>query len=111
MSTPQPSDVWLAYTSCGSRDDAKKLAAALLQDKLVACANIFADHLAVYEWQGSVEEEAETGMLLKTTYACLAALEKRLLELHQYDTPAFLAWPADRASPAFAKWIKDSVLK
>ena len=39
---------------------AAAIARALVEQRLVACVNLLPGALAIYEWEGSVEQESET---------------------------------------------------
>ncbi len=109
--SPDPSSrpVWLALTTAPGAAEARRIAAALLEERLAACANIVPGLLSVYRWQGRIHQDSEVLLLLKTTADALSALETRLLELHPYDTPEFLAFEAGAGSAAYLDWVADSV--
>ena len=88
---------------------ARKLAKAALQARLVACANLIPRIESHYRWQNKLETSAEVLLILKTTRARLAALEKLILSKHPYDTPEFVVLPVNRISRRYAQWLCGSV--
>lgn len=96
----------IVYITCKSPEEAKRIAAAAVEKRLAACANIFPPHQSVYEWDGAVQNEAETAMILKTTDERFDALKAEILSLHSYDVPCIVAVAADKAHGPFAEWIK-----
>jgi periplasmic divalent cation tolerance protein len=88
---------------------ARKLARAALAARLIACANLIPKIESHYRWQGKIESGAEVLLVLKTTTARLAALEKLLLARHPYDTPEFLVLPIRRGNRRYLDWVKQSV--
>lgn len=103
MNTPEgPALVW-----CPFPDEASAAAAAkcLLDERLIACANIINGMRSLYEWNGERGEATETGMLLKTNAALMKQAIARLGELHPYDEPAILGWCCDSATPGTAAWL------
>ena len=60
-------------------------------------------------WQGRVEEDEETLLLVKTTLAAYPALERRVRELHPYDVPEVLALPVAAGFGPYLEWLKRSV--
>ena len=60
---------------------ARKLARAALKAKLIACANFIPKIESHYWWRGKIESGAEVLMLLKTTKAKLAKLERLILSV------------------------------
>lgn len=88
---------------------AEDLAAKLLQQGLIACANLVPGVRSLYLWKGKVEDDREWLMVLKTDEAHYAALEAKLLELHPYDTPEVLALPVQAGAPAYLDWLTGSL--
>ena len=84
---------------------ARQLAQAALGARLIACANLVPKIESHYWWRGKIERGAEVLLILKTTSARLAALEKLVLELHPYDTPEFLALPLSGGNRRYLAWL------
>lgn len=100
---------WLALSTAPDGAAAERLARALVRERLAACVNLVRGVRSVYRWQGRIEEDGETLLLMKTTAAGLGALRRRLLVLHPYDTPEFLAFEVGEGSPEYLRWVADSV--
>jgi periplasmic divalent cation tolerance protein len=81
------------------------MCSALLDEGLIACANMLPDMHSLYTWNGERGESRETGALLKTDAALLDKAIARLGELHPYDEPAIVGWRCDAALPATAAWL------
>lgn len=94
----------LLYTPCASAEEAKTIANTLLEEKLIACANIVGTGTSLYHWDGQLAESTETYLICKTTQALARKASERLAELHSYDCPAILTLPAT-ANTAFASWV------
>jgi periplasmic divalent cation tolerance protein len=88
---------------------ARKLASAVLNARLAACANLVPRVESHYWWQGRLESSAEVLILFKTTKARLKALEKLVTGRHPYDTPEFVVLPLPTGSKRYLDWIKTSV--
>jgi periplasmic divalent cation tolerance protein len=88
---------------------ARRLARAALQARLVACANLVPRIQSHYWWQGKIESAAEVLLVLKTTKARLAKLEKLILAEHPYDTPEFLVLPLRAGTARYLDWLAGSV--
>lgn len=101
------SAVALVYTLFGSAEAAERVARQLLDERLIACANMLAPAVSLYEWNGGVERAHEVPVLFKTAAARRDALMDRLAQLHDYDVPAILALPVEAAAPVFGKWVAD----
>ena len=86
---PAAALIWCPFPD---HDAANAAVGKLLDEKLVACANVLPGVTSLFAWNGGREESAECGVLLKTTAALLDAAMTRLSELHTYDTPAIAGW-------------------
>ncbi|HWK41063.1 MAG TPA: divalent-cation tolerance protein CutA [Croceibacterium sp.] len=95
----------LIWSPFADEASAATAAAQLLDEGLVACANILPPMRSLYMWQGERGEASEVGVLFKTDAALLERATARLAEIHPYDTPAVLGWRADTAAPATQDWL------
>ena len=84
---------------------ARRLARAALNARLIACANLVPKIESHYWWQGKIESGNEVLMIMKTTAARLAALEKLILAKHPYDTAEFLAFRLTGGTKRYLNWI------
>ncbi len=104
MEAMGPALIWCSFADAGS---AERAAGQLLDEGLVACANILPPMRSLYRWRGERGAGVETGVLFKTNAALLERATGRLAELHPYDEPAILGWRTDHASPATAAWLAE----
>jgi periplasmic divalent cation tolerance protein len=94
------------YATFPTEAEAGRIARALVEERLAACANILAACRSIYRWQGAIEEWDEVAVLFKTGAGRAEALIARLAELHSYDLPAAVVWPISKAWPAYASWVE-----
>ena len=94
------------HTTVASLDAARRLARALVERKLAACAQI-EEIESFYAWQGALANEREFRILFKTTEARLAELEAAIRELHDYELPAIHAVALEHVDPAYGRWIEE----
>jgi periplasmic divalent cation tolerance protein len=88
---------------------ARKLARAVLEARVAACVNIVPRIESHYWWQGRIESGRELLLIIKTTRARLAALEKVVLANHPYDTPEFVVVPLTGGAEKYLAWLAASV--
>lgn len=86
---------------------ARRLARAALVARLIACANLVPKIESHYRWQGKLERSAEVLVIMKTTQARVAELEKLIHRLHPYDTPEFVVLGIAGGSDRYLKWLGD----
>jgi periplasmic divalent cation tolerance protein len=94
------------HTTVASLDAARRLARALVERKLAACAQI-EEIESFYTWQGALANEPEFRILFKTTEARVAEVEAAIRELHDYELPAIHAVALEHVDPAYGRWIEE----
>jgi len=99
----------IVLTSAGSTRQASHLAQSLVEERLAACVTVLCGATSIYRWKGQIESANECVLLIKTTDELLPALEKRLKELHSYETPEFLVLKVEGGSAEYLAWLKSSV--
>src|SRR5690606_11120175 len=87
----------LIWSPFADEETAAATAATLLDEGLVACANILPPMRSIYVWNGELVERREVGVLFKTDAALLDRATARLAEIHPYEAPAVLGWRTDTA--------------
>lgn len=98
----EPALIWCPFPDITA---ARTAASALLDEGLIACANILGEMQSLYQWHGERGESTETGVLLKTNSLVLERAIARLIELHPYEEPAILGWRCDAAAPGTSAWL------
>jgi periplasmic divalent cation tolerance protein len=89
--------------------EARHIGERLVEERLVACANVVPGVDSTYRWKGKVERASEALLLMKTSSEKLDRLISRVKELHSYEVPEVLALPIERGSPEYLKWLKESL--
>jgi len=103
-------DKIVVLVTCGSANEARRMARTLVEGRLAACVNIVQTPLmSVYRWKGRVESAKEFLLLIKTTRGRFAALERGIRRLHSYDVPEIIALPVERGSLSYLAWLSESV--
>ena len=95
------------HVTCGSRTEAERIAAALVERRLAACVQM-APTESVYVWDDEVHRDAEVGLHVKTRADRFAAIVEVIEELHSYDLPAITMVPMTGSARTRA-WIDDLV--
>lgn len=102
-------DISLVYSTIDSQSQAEELCEQLLNEKLIACANIFPLGTSIYKWEGQVERNEEHTMILKTTPEKIEELKSRFAELHPYDIPCFVELATEDSYTPFSQWVMDEI--
>jgi len=103
-------DKVVVLVTCGSAREARKIARAVVEERLAACANILTSPVqSVYRWKGRVEIAKEFLLIIKTTKARFPKLKAAVKRLHSYDLPEIIALPIAAGATDYLIWISDSV--
>lgn len=95
----------LIWSPFESQADAEQAARTMVEEGLVACANIVPNLTSIFRYEGKVQQASEVGALFKTDVRLLEQATKRLAELHPYQTPAICGWEADSAPAETRVWL------
>lgn len=86
-----------------------ELARKVVEGRLAACGNVVPGLNSVYRWDREIHQDPESLIIFKTTKASLDALKKRVLELHPYDVPEFLAFHVADGHLPYLRWVEGEV--
>jgi periplasmic divalent cation tolerance protein len=100
-------DIVSVYAVFAGEQEACRIAATVVEERLAACANVLGACHSIYRWQGKVEAAAEAAVLFKARADKAEALIARIAALHSYEVPAAVAWPIVAALPAYARWVAE----
>lgn len=92
--------------TCGSDAEAHTIAETLVGRRLAACVQQLPIR-STYRWQGVIERDDETLLLVKTTAERTDAVREVVAELHSYDVPAFTVVALADGSPEYLAWLRD----
>jgi periplasmic divalent cation tolerance protein len=99
----------VVLSAVGAQPDAERIARALVEERVAACVNIVPGITSIYRWKGTVEQEAELLLVIKTTGERVEQLKARLLQLHPYELPEVVVIPIGGGHGAYLEWIAQQV--
>ena len=100
----------VVLVTCATARQASRIAQTLVGERLAACVNIQQSPVrSVFRWQGKVERASEILLLAKTSARLFPRLERRVRELHSYQTPEIVALPIAAGSQAYLQWLDESL--
>jgi periplasmic divalent cation tolerance protein len=103
-------DKIVVLVTCGSMKEAKKLANAIVEARLAACANIVSMPVnSVYRWKGRVERAREYLLIVKSTRKRFGSMRREIERIHSYNVPEIIAVPIAEGSSKYLRWIGESV--
>jgi periplasmic divalent cation tolerance protein len=94
----------LVLTTVSTAAQAESLARRIVEARLGACVQI--DPLqSIYRWQGTVCNEPEYRLSIKTRHARLDELPRFIGEHHSYEPPEILQIPITAGSEKYLRWL------
>jgi periplasmic divalent cation tolerance protein len=81
----------------------------LVEQRLAACVNAIGNVTSTYRWQGQVQQDRETLLVIKTTDSRYAAVEQAIRLHSTYELPEVVAIPVQAGSLPYLAWLRESV--
>ncbi len=100
----------LLYITTSDKAEAQKIGRKLVEENLVACANIFDGMNSIYKWKGKVQEENECVLIVKTHYSRVKKVTRRVKEMHSYEVPAVVSFTIteDEGNQEYLEWLEET---
>jgi periplasmic divalent cation tolerance protein len=105
MSTPYI----IVFVTTANKMEAEKMSRTLLEERLIACANIVDPVVSFFRWKGNVDCANECLVVMKSRRDLFMTLEKRVKALHSYEVPEILALPIVEGSVDYLSWMCESL--
>ena len=98
----------IVQTTLPDAASAKTLAAALIEKRLAACAQIAGPVVSVYRWQGKVEQQQEFVLTAKVCRKDHAKVADFFAARHPYEVPEVITFPVSMVNEAYLRWALDA---
>jgi periplasmic divalent cation tolerance protein len=102
MTTPAAAIGW--FTTPTS-EQAIEMSRQLVASGLVACAQVSAPILSIYQWEGNRCEDTEHRVTVKFPASHARSIEVWLQKHHPYEVPQWIWVLADGIAPGYAAWL------
>jgi periplasmic divalent cation tolerance protein len=102
------SEFIVALVTCGSEEEALKIAHALVENHLAACVNLVSPIRSIYRWEGKIWDEKEWLLIIKTQGKKFDELKTRVKSLHSYAVPEIISLPIVEGSSSYLNWIREN---
>ena len=96
----------IVLMTAANRNEAKNIIRILLEEKLIACANMSEGISSFFWWKEKIDEEKEVLVLMKSSKDKFEKLSKRVIEIHSYEVPEILSIPIVNGSSTYMDWMK-----
>lgn len=100
----------IAWTTLPDRDTAEELAAAAVEARLAACAQVEGPIVAYYFWDGVKEKSEEYRVTFKGLPAQIASLEPWVHARHPYQLPEWIVIKTEHVSEKYLSWARSRLI-
>lgn len=99
---------FMVWITVPNEEEGERIAKTLIEEQLVACANLVPHVRSFFVWENTFSEEKEVLLILKTRASLFHNLEKRVREIHSYKVPEIIATPIERGFQPYLEWVSQS---
>lgn len=97
----------IVLVTCGSEEEALKIARSLVEGRLAACVNLVSPVRSIYRWEGKICDEREWLLIIKTEQGRFEELEKEVKSLHSYSVPEIICLPIATGASSYLDWLEE----
>jgi periplasmic divalent cation tolerance protein len=92
--------------TAGSEEEGANIAKGLLDERLIACANLIGGIRSLYRWKGEVCDDPEILLLCKTERQHFSRLSEKVKSIHSYEVPEIIALPVIEGWRPYLEWVE-----
>ncbi|MCP4632665.1 MAG: divalent-cation tolerance protein CutA [candidate division Zixibacteria bacterium] len=96
----------LVISTTSNLEEAKYIAAALIENRMAVCCNIVPGITSVYLWEGKTNIDEEFLLLIKTSAEQVDTVVEKVKKIHSYDVPEIIVLPIIGGSRDYIDWVK-----
>ncbi len=96
-------------TSCGSQQEAEKIATHLVENHWAACVQILGPMTSIFWWENQVEKATEWKVSVKTRRSMIGRVNSAIREMHSYEVPEILALGILEGNSEYMKWFDEEL--
>lgn len=97
-------ELYFMIANCTSREEARAIGKALVEQGLAKCVNITAMMDSLYVWDGQLVEDSECQLIAKLPRSRREEAVALIKERHSFEVPAIYGWPVGYATDDYAKY-------
>jgi len=104
-------DKVVVFVTCGSAEEAERIAHGLVEERLAACVNISGSIRSVYRWKGKLCDELEVLLVIKTSRELFDRVRRAVEKLHSYQVPEVICLPVIDGAPNYLNWLTNELAR
>ena len=98
----------IVQTTCSSKQEAKIIAKALIEEKLAACVQMY-EIESFYNWDNKLCNDFETLLNIKTIKENFEKVKSKIKELHSYDVPEIIQIDITNANEEYLRFMGENI--
>ena len=95
----------LGYMTFPTKTEARQTVLTLLEEELIACANIIDGVESYFPWEDGIQKANEVVVIFKTRIKNEEKIIRLVRDIHSYDIPCIIFTSIDHGNPDFLKWV------
>lgn len=99
----------IVFVTASNKEEAERIAKVLLENKLIACANIIGPVHSMFWWLGNIDAAQEYLIIMKTRRDLFERICEKVKALHSYQIPEVIATPIIDGLKQYMKWLDESL--
>ena len=99
----------IVLCTCPDLPAAHTISEGLLEQKLAACVNIIPNIVSLYQWQGKIEQSAETQLIIKTNERNWQKLQSYICQHHPYEVPEIIMLDIQDGQSNYLTWLASNL--
>ena len=96
-------------TTLENRDDAEKIARALVEKRIAACVQIMGPLTSFFQWQGKLDSAEEYLCVIKSRSDLFQEMETIIKSMHPYEVPEIIATPITKGNKDYLRWLAETL--
>ena len=97
------------FVTTGTEEEARTIAGQLISEKKAACVNVVPWVDSTFSWQGKIESEPESLLIIKSKSSALPQIVDLVKQLHSYEVPEIIAMPISGGNDEYLNWVDSEV--
>src|SRR6266567_3196371 len=99
----------MILVTTGGRNDAERLGEGLVVDHLAGCCTVIPMVHSFYYWEGQLQREHESLLIVKTVQSRAKAVEEYVRKNHTYELPEIIQVAIEDGAPRYLQWLAEQV--